>query len=447
MITTVLWGMVVLALIGGVAPAGVGWLLSARFDRAVSNLAIPGYLQIAHSDFERGWFVSHAQIVLQPVGPLCQDKPCPVVRLDSRIDQGPLPWGADLDSLVPVLAVIRTRADLTSLWPYYGFSPKPALLRATTRIDLDMAAHMRIALAGTNFDVSNERPVVHAESAPISGDLTFKSLRRGIDHLQLGWPSFSLVWQQGGHLGWSGMHFSAQPGAHAKRRLTADTVTLDNGRGLATRLSGVRLAVQHSGAGTTALDLDIDRLVLPGGAHSAFVLHSKAEGLAPRAWAALPARWEQLGGLSGGALNRAALYRDVLPALLPAGARLRIRRFELTTPEGAIRADAKIAAPKHYHSPTSAKALLSQLEVRAHMSFPASLLRRVVARSVGTGSKSAIDARIQALIKRGLIQPMSQGQRYRTQVFLDSGQMIINGRKRPEWRRMVTQFQAAAQGL
>ncbi|MES1952983.1 DUF945 family protein [Salinisphaera hydrothermalis] len=454
LIKTLLWGAAVLALLGVGAPYGVGWLLAGRFDHAVAHLAVPGYLQVVRRDFHRGWFVSHATVVLRPIGPLCHTKPCPVITLHSRIDHGPVAWGAEPVSLVPVWAVVKTRADLTSLWPRYVFSPAPGPLTITSRIRWDSRGQANLSLAGATFDVARQKPVAHVETATVSGDLESGIMGRRIEGLDLDWPSFSLVRQSAGHLGWRHVHFQARPAADgdlANRQLSADSVTLDDGRGQATRLTGLKLTTRRPSPDTTAVSLRIDKLVLPDNTQGTLIVDGRQHGMRALAWATLPSRWTQLGGWSGGALNAPELYRDVVPALFPPGSRLRIGRFELATRDGAIRAQARIHTPKDFKPPTGAVGLLSQLDAQLQLSFPRPVLRRLIQRTLGPAERArpgpAIDARLETLTARDLIAPVDDGKRYRLDLVLHGGQMTINGRNRAQWRSLVEQLQAAAQGL
>lgn len=454
LLVTMLWGMVVLALLCVAAPYGIGWLLAARFDRTVSQLAVPGYLQVARRHFDRGWFVSHADVVLRPVGPLCHTRPCPAVRLDSRIDHGPLAWGAASARLSPVLAVVTTRADLTELWPRYVFSPVPGPVTVHSRVGLDSRGRAELNLTGVSFDVARRQRVAHVDTATASGRLQSGWLGRRIDGLQLDWPSFSLLRQAGGHIGWRNLHLSVRRGlrgALVNGRFHADSITLDNGSGRATRLTGVALSSHKPAPHTRALVLDIDKLVLPDSTQGTFILRAREQGLKAVAWATLPGRWQQLGGWSGGALDAPALYRDVLPQLLPPGARLRVSRLELATSDGALRMTARIARPARAKAASDLAGWLAQLDARLVLTVPRPILRRIVEHTLGPAdrarAKAAVDARIQALVARDLITPVGDGQRYRIGLTLANGAMHVNGRPRPQWRALVAEFQAAAPGL
>lgn len=454
LIKTLLWGLAVLAVLGVAAPYGVGWLLAARFDRVAAHLSIPGYLQIVDKHFDRGWFVSHARIVVRPRGPLCHNRPCPTVRLKSRVDHGPLAWAANPTSLAPVLAVVTTRVDPSELWPRYVFTPTPGPVTVTTRIGLDSRGRVRLALRGATFDVARRHRVAHVETAAVSGRLQSGFMARRIDGLRLDWPSFSLVRQSGGHLAWRNVHFqgrSTAAGVLADRELKADSMTLDNGHGRATRLTDLDLTTHRPRPDTTAVSLHIDKLVLPDNTRGTFILEARQQGMKALAWARLPGRWRQLGGWSGGALNKPALYQDVAADLLPPGTRIQVNRLELATRDGAIRARGRLAVPEAFKRPDDAVALLSQLRGRFRLTLPRSILRRLIGHSLGsTGSGSAdaaIDERLHDLVARDLITPIQDGKRYRVRLALDHGQVRINGRRRPEWRSLVAQFQAAVPGL
>src|SRR5699024_4920129 len=154
----------------------------------------------------------------------------------------------------------------TSLWPEYTFSPSPGRLHTTTRLALDASSKTTVSLQGASFEIVGERPIVHVDSAPGSGELSFLPLRHRIDRLQLSWPSLSLLWEQGGHLGWQGLAFSMRPdGNHMRQQFSADTVTLDNGWGRSTRLSGVRMSLGHPGKDETSFSAQVDRVALPSG--------------------------------------------------------------------------------------------------------------------------------------------------------------------------------------
>lgn len=451
LIKTLAWGMAVLVLIGVAAPAAIGWALALRFDRAVDELAVPGYLEVVSRDFDRGWFQSQAQVVLKPIGPLCHTRPCPVLTLENRIDQGPLAWGADQDRLRPVLAVVHTQADPTELWPRYVFSPTPGPVTLVSRVGLDTRGRARLTLDGITFDVARQNPIAHLETATVRGELQSSVLGRSLHGLRLDWPSFSMVKQSGGHIGWRGLHVEADAGPAGmltRRRLSADSFTLDNGQGQATRLSDLRLTTREQSGGRTAVSMHIDRLVLPDNTQGTLIVEANEQGLQPGAWATVAGRWQQLGGWSGGALNEPALYQQVLPSLFADGADVHVQRLELATGDGAIRIRGDMSVPQSIRPVEAATDWLAQLDLDFRLSLPAAFLRRLVAQTAASASPAReVEARLAALKQRQLIAPSDKGKNYSVHLKLHDGQMTINGRRRPQWRSLIAQFQAASPGL
>ena len=275
LIKTLVWGVAVLALLCVAAPYGVGWLLAGRFDQTVAHLSVPGYLQIVRRNFDRGWFVSRAIVVLRPIGPLCHTKPCPVVTLDSRIDHGPLAWGAEPVSLVPVLAVVKTQADLTSLWPRYVFSPSPGPLTVTSRIRLDSRGQAQLSLKGITFDVARQNPVAHVETATVSGSLQSGLLARQIHGLTSGLAVVFAGASVGRSSRLAQVEFPARPAPTGRlptgdSRLTRSRWTTASGH--ATRLTDLKIVTRQPAPDTTAVSIKIEQLVLPDNTQGTFIL-------------------------------------------------------------------------------------------------------------------------------------------------------------------------------
>lgn len=287
---TLLWVAIVLALIVVGLPGAIGFYMAREFDYAVANLTVPGTLEVADSHFDRGWFSSHAVISLRPVGALCHISPCPVITLDSTIHHGPLVFGsAERGSLRPVLAVADTHADPSSLWPRYVFSPVPGPVTLHTRVGLDTRGHVSLNLAGVSFDVARQEPVAHVDSATLDGQLTTAVAGRAISGVSLEWPSFALSPQHGGRVAWRGLalraHGGSQDGQPAHGHLHLESLTLDNGQGQSTRLSGIDTQVKLRGADAGVLSLAADRVVMPDNTQGELHLRLSGHGVNPAAWA------------------------------------------------------------------------------------------------------------------------------------------------------------------
>lgn len=456
---TLIGGMIVLALIGVGLPGVIGLYMAREFNYAVANLSVPGTLEVADSHFERGWFSSHAMIALRPVGALCHGSPCPVITLDSTIHHGPLVFGADgPKGLSPVLAVANTTADPTALWPRYVFSPAPGPITLHTRVGLDTRGHVTLHVDGMSFNVARQEPLAHVDSAALDGRLTTAVAGRAVTGVGLDWPSFDLSPQVGGRLAWQGLTLDVNRDSKADQRsrgdIHLDSLTLDNGRGRATRLSGVDAQVNRHGDDAGTLSLVADRVVMPDNTQGELHLDLRVQGVDPAAWTVLPSQWRALGGLVGGAANDPRFYHDVLPGVLTPGFRFVIKQAALYTEDGPLQMSGHIGVPDLLTPADTAAATLRQLNINLRLQVPAKLARRLARRQLaaerGDGlsvADAAVDQRLANLVQRGLIEPAADGNAYRMALRVDNGQLLFNGQPQPGWQAMVDQIQASLQGL
>lgn len=111
---------IVLALILAVGPLAVGHLTKAGYEDLLASLIkdLPDR-EIQHNSYQQGWFASSAAVeVLIPPDPTAQT-PLRVpqrpirIRLDSRIEQGPLAWLTS--GFSPVLGRVHTRVEVQGL--------------------------------------------------------------------------------------------------------------------------------------------------------------------------------------------------------------------------------------------------------------------------------------------------------------------------------------------
>lgn len=456
---TLLWGLIALTLVAVGLPGVIGFYMAREFDYAVANLTLPGTLEVADSHFDRGWFSSHAVISLRPVGVLCHLSPCPVITLDSTIHHGPLAFGAEgQERLRPVLAVADTRADPTTLWPRYVFSPMLGPIILHTRVGLDTRGHVTLHLDGMSFDVARQKPVAHIDSAALDGELNTAVAGRAIASGTLDWPSFDLSPQGGGRLAWRGLSFSAgrgaKTGAPARGHLHLESLTLDNGRGRATRLSGLDLHMNRLGSNAGKLSLVAKRVVMPDNTQGELHLNLVAQGVDAAAWAGLASQWRALGGLVGGAADDPRFYHDVLPGVLTPGFRFVIDQAALYTEHGPLRLSGHVAVPGKLMPANTAAATLRQLDIDLQIQVPAELARRLTRRQLaaerGNGlsvADAAVAGHLSALAQRGLIEATADGSAYRMRLRIANGRLLFNGHPRPGWQGLVAQIQATLQGL
>jgi len=468
---TLLWGVIVLVLVGVGLPGAIGFYVARQFDYAVANLTVPGTLEVADSDFQRGWFSSTATIALRPVGALCVGTVCPVMSLDSTIYHGPLAFGAQRrDSLRPVLAVVDTRADPTALWPRYVFSPVPGPITLHARVGLDTRGHVSLRLAGLSFDVTRQAPIAHVDSATLDGQLDTTIAGRAISGIRLSWPSFGLAPQTGGRLAWRGLDLAlgdavdktkvsadrheSSVGHLGRVRLQLDSLTLDNGQGQATRLNDLDVQLHRPTADGAHFTLAARQVVLPDNTRGELHLDVAASGINLTAWTSLPSQWHALGGLAGGAADDPRFYHDVLPSVLTPGFDFRVARAALYTEDGPLRLRGHIASPNGLVAGTMAADTVRQLDIELALSVPQNLARRLARRQIAAerGNDLAVDDRaieqhLASLVQRGLLSTHTDDSGYDVTLRVHEGRLLLNGRTQPGWQSVVDQLQATAQGL
>src|SRR5699024_7854600 len=120
----------------------------------------------------------------------------------------------------------------------------------------------------------------------------------------LDWPRLSLAFEKSGKIAWQDAHLAYRPsGDKTGYEVSARELTLDDGQGNATRLTGLQLYMPRvTDDHRVAVSVHMDKLVLPNNMQAGLDLRASARGLNIYPWLMLPGRWAELGGLSGGAL-------------------------------------------------------------------------------------------------------------------------------------------------
>ncbi len=462
---TLLFGVLALVALVLGAPALVGLYLARDFDRYAAQLDRPGLVQVVSMRFARGWFQSDASIGVRLADRFCDAPPCATLTLRSTIHHGPVPFTAPIDQnsgLAPALAIVTSRLDLAPLWPRLTFEPALDPMTIVTRAGFDGQVESTARLPASRFGAARAAPVAQVSIAPliISAEA---GLNGGPIVGRLAWPLLKIVGEESGQLELRELEARVRTAAADRNRIVAqqlrlNSLTIGDGRGLSALLQGIvwqAEAVSGSNdAGATRFESRISRLVLNTGEYGPMIVQGRVEGADLSLWQALKDQF--VTGDSSSGPDRStlrALYELYLPPVLAAGPVFDIERFLLTTPEGDISGEVRVAIPDDMRPPDSIKALLAQVEIDFEGRLPTPLLRAVV-RDVAAQQDAVerpltdqdIDQAIALLTRRGLIEAMPQADAYRLRLQVAKGRMVINDRPQPGWNILLDQLKQADEG-
>lgn len=437
-VSILFWGLVALGLLFIAAPYGVGLLLEQHFDRNVAHLAQQNHLEVVDKQLWRGWFGSTASLQVRPRhNLLCGNSQCPVITVKSHIHHGP--WGRG-QSLKPVLAQIDTRIEPAALWPELEFKPPLKPIHLRTRIDLLRRSRTRLAMGEQDSRVSQDDELAHMVSSELAGQVKARLARHQLGRLELDWPAFALTLADGGHISWQDLHLQAEPGL-SRPRLQAQSLTLDNGHGHATRLRDIQLGLTRLQDGANAIAAHIKHIVLPDNSQAGLYLEASHRGKYPIRWQQLARQLTHFDGRLVQLLASTHLYRDILPNLLPAGSQTRLQDIELDTSAGRMTATGHINMPERPRRSSSAAELLAQMDLHLRLSLPAQTLEKLLAHGIQSEDdqdpEQAVAERLDELENKHWLTPRHNGRRYRLDIRIQDGQLYLNGRQPRHWQERL----------
>lgn len=368
-----------LGLVALAGPLALGTAVRQAYGQAldaVLDSLAPG--SAVAQQYERGWFASSAsaELVLQPL-PSPDGRPAQVsrLRLDSRIEQGPLLWLATLPH--PVLARVHTRVE----WADAPL-PLPAV-GIDTDLALDGSALARLHLPDADG-------ATRVRSGEGSGTLRYTPEGRRLA-LALDLPELALIAPAGSRegrvlarldgvrlnaelRGWIGVLYTGSA------RLEIDSVWL--AAPVRTAIEGLALQLDQTPRGTLldlALTLEAGTLALGGPSYRDARIGLAARSLNASALAELIAAGRALAtGTAPPATRRliaTTLMARLLPRLIASGPQIALAPFR------ALSADGPVSARLSLDLKTATGAGLGPLNADGALALPRSVALDWIARA------------------------------------------------------------------
>lgn len=437
---TLLLGLLVLCgLLLGV-PALIGLYVAHNFDNYVARIDQPGVMRVIGTHFQRGWFQSQARITVQLADRFCSEPPCATLTLNSTIYHGFLAYAApvsDNSPFNPVWVVVDSRLLLAPLWPHLVFEPSLKPVHIVTRVGIGGQVRIRAWMPSTSFSIKAGDKVAHVDMARLLTRLK-TPLGQGALTFKLAWPLLRVNGAEQGHFELQGLRARLVTAAQDRRRLIEqhlrlNSLTFDNGKGLAARLEGIVWRAKdvpgEADGLATQFNLRIARVYVNAAKYGPLKAHGRIKGVDLGVWRRLRAQFISTeSGQGPGTSALRALYHLYIPPILSSGPVINVRHFSLATPYGKVSGQIQIAVPDSFRTPESLSALLAHMRLEFKGRVPAALLRRVIFH-IAAGhdllgrevTSDDVDRAIKLLVANDLIQPLNGGNAYRVHVLLDHG--------------------------
>lgn len=458
---TLTLGLLAVALVVIGLPAALGWQLAKYHDSYVSQLAVPGVLEVRDVAFSRGILRSRSRVTLAPVAQVCSEKPCPLITVDSVIHHGPIPFTAPPATpggLHMGLGVIVSRANLGPFFAPTTFKPALPELELVTRVDFAGAVDSNLVLAAARTRASNAQDGTRVTLERLQGSLqtpaTHDTLRG-----QLNWPSFEVVADTGGQVGLQGLslEFNGDKQTplywqHAGLKINGLQVVDAQGESLA--LQGLLWNANNTAEpGDIAADtlaskfqLRLSQLSLNDRDYGPIILEGQAQGLDI---ATLESMRSALRSLNTQTLPPELLvlaisgvYQTHMPALLAAGPDLRISRFLASTPDGDVVGDLHVTVAEQSEGDASDLTQVSKrLELTMNLRFPAPMFEAFVRNNLETKESEPTPEQmrmaIEALTEAKLVIAAPEENAYTTQLRIENQNLTVNGKLREGWQELL----------
>lgn len=411
-----------------------------------------GPLTFANIRYERGLFVSKAATRVVLADPKKAEGEEFALIMEHIFRHGPLPLETG-EELRPALAQVETflasAADQPEIFRKI-LVEAPALeqIRAKAWIGLlgavdgvmqMPAVAVSDAESGISFEM--EASSVHflhdRQKGTLTGNLNFPGLRVQDEHGKSGLSGLSCTFDMQEGLPWVYVGNSTLKLAHLEvAREEKPSVTLS---GLhMTSESGIKFSRLFNVQNAT-----LDSLMVGEKTYGPFFMDMAVRNLDAQAMSDLNKRLrdmsEQKEITAEAAQQMGAFAQDFFTKMLAAGPEFQIPRLSLHTDEGNVEGHLDIRLEgSAAHIVMTPHWLLQRLEARGEISAQNSLVRHIVARSLGGGMSEeenatlidqAYDAQLGPLLRENFI--VNDGERIKSRVVLNQGRLTVNGKAIP----------------
>lgn len=411
-----------------------------------------GPLTFANIRYERGLFVSKAatRIVLADAKK-AEGEEFAIV-LEHIFRHGPLPLETG-EELRPALAQVETFLASAADQPEISrkiLAEAPALeqIRAKAWIGLlgavDGVMQMpAVAVSGTESGISFEmeassvRFLYDRQKGTLVGNLNFPGMRVQDEKGKRGLSGLSCTLDMQEELPWVYVGNSTLELAHFELTVTG---------GLPVSLDGLHVTAESGvkhGRLFNFQNASLDSLMVGEKTYGPLFLDMATRNLDAQAmsdfYERVRAMTEQKEITAEAAQQFGAFAQDFLTKILAAGPEFQIPRLSLQTDEGNVEGHLDIRLEgSAAHIVMTPHWLLQRLEARGEISAQNSLVRHIVARSLGGGMSEeenatlidqAYDAQLGPLLRENFI--VNDGERIKSRVVLNQGRLTVNGKAIP----------------
>lgn len=154
---TLVLGLLAIAVLLGLSPAWLGGKMESAYSKSLDQWVPESIARVRSKAYRRGWFESHAVAELELAAGLCDNPPCPVLTLDTRIYHGPIPLGASeiLGGQLRVLGgAMLSTIDFAPLFRAGRIQPGLPPLTGYTRVHLSGASSTRLDMPANGQTLS-----------------------------------------------------------------------------------------------------------------------------------------------------------------------------------------------------------------------------------------------------------------------------------------------------
>jgi|GEM_PF-2890161 len=445
---TIALGIAALIALLGVSPVYFGGVMADAYYKGLKQWIPEWAFQVRSERYRRGWFSSTASVELSLAPSLCDAPPCPVLKMDTQLFHGPIPFGATeaLGGQSRLLGgVIQSTIDPAPLFRAGRIEPGLPPLKAFTKIYLTGNSSTRVEMpeSGQTLRADSEQFSLASE-----GMLGVIDQHGGDDlttHFEM--PRLEATGQQGRQalLKGIGVDFT---GRRKDELLLGDwSATLDRIRFLdPERDARYALDALRAGASTRLRDgllsgdlrLTLDRLATPQqtvGASSGSIRFDRFD--APTLVRIRNALRPVIRGEAPSPETRlavAALLMQYGPALLHPGPEITFNNLRLVTDRGVAVADGKIdVIPGAVEGRLTLSTLLRRLNGEADILVDEPLAEHWMQIS---GRPDLAPAQMPGLIEDNILQRTPDDQ-IAVHLEYKAGRLWINGVENEQWAALM----------
>lgn len=445
---TIALGIAVLFALLGVSPVYFGGVMADAYYDGLDQWIPDWAFQVRSERYRRGWFSSTAHVELSLAPSLCDAPPCPVLKMETELFHGPIPFGATeaLGGQSRLLGgVIQSTIDPAPLFRAGRIKPGLPPLKAFTKVYLTGTSSTRVEMPASGQTLEADSEQFSLASEGMLGVIDHRGASTLTTHFEM--PRLEATGQQGRQALLKGISIDFSGSREGELLLGDWSGELDRIRFLAPEQDArYALDALRVGASTRLRDglisgdaqLTLDRLSSPrqtvGASRGSIRFDRLDAATLVRIRNALRPIIRGEAPSPEARLAVAGLLIQYGPALLHPGPEITFNDLRLVTDSGVAAADGKLQVlPGAVDGRLTLAKLLHRLEGEADIVVDDPLARQWMDMS---GRPDLESAQLPGLIEENILQRTPDDQ-IAMHLEFRRGQLWINGIENEQWAALM----------